>query len=47
MGRPLKIVAAGGKICVEEQTVADRGAVSLFSDLEGRLMGLRKPEVGI
>lgn len=35
-----KIVAAGGKICVEEQEVPGMGAFSLFTDPEGRMMGL-------
>lgn len=37
-----KIAAAGGKICVEEQTVPGMGAFSLFTDPEGRMMGLWK-----
>jgi uncharacterized protein len=39
-----KIVAAGGKICVEEQAVPGMGTLSLFTDPEGRMMGLWKPE---
>jgi hypothetical protein len=35
-----KVVAAGGKICVEEQEVPEMGAFSLFTDPEGRMMGL-------
>ena len=35
-----KIVAAGGKICVEEEQVPGMGAFSLFTDPEGRMMGL-------
>lgn len=35
-----KIVAAGGKILVEEQAVPGMGAFSLFADPEGRMMGL-------
>ncbi|HSS45991.1 MAG TPA: hypothetical protein VLL03_01050 [Burkholderiales bacterium] len=35
-----KIIAAGGKIYVEEQEVPGMGAFSLFTDLEGRMMGL-------
>jgi hypothetical protein len=35
-----KIVAAGGKICVEEEEVPGMGAFSLFTDPEGRMMGL-------
>lgn len=37
-----RIVAAGGKICVEEQEVPGMGAFSLFTDPEGRMMGLWK-----
>jgi predicted enzyme related to lactoylglutathione lyase len=37
-----RIVAAGGKIHVEEQEVPGMGTLSLFSDPEGRLMGLWK-----
>jgi uncharacterized protein len=37
-----KIVAAGGKIHVEEQEVPGMGTLSLF-DPEGRMMGLWKP----
>ena len=37
-----KVVAAGGKIHVEEQTVPGMGSFSLFTDLEGRMMGLWK-----
>jgi predicted enzyme related to lactoylglutathione lyase len=37
-----KIVAAGGKIHVEEQEVPGMGSFSLFSDPEGRLMGIWK-----
>lgn len=35
-----KIVAAGGEIHVEEQQVPGRGAFCLFTDPEGRMMGL-------
>ena len=35
-----RIVAAGGKICVEEQEVPGMGAFSLFTDPEGRMMGI-------
>lgn len=35
-----KVVAAGGKIHVEHQDVADMGAFSLFTDPDGRMMGL-------
>lgn len=37
-----KIVAAGGKIHVEEQAVPGYGTFSLFTDPEGRMMGLWK-----
>lgn len=37
-----KIVAAGGKIQVEEQEVPGMGAFSLFTDTEGRIMGIGK-----
>jgi len=37
-----RIIAAGGKILVEEQEVPGMGAFSLFTDLEGRMMGLWK-----
>jgi predicted enzyme related to lactoylglutathione lyase len=37
-----KIVKAGGKIHVEEQKVAGMGKFSLFTDPEGRMMGLWK-----
>ena len=37
-----KIVAAGGKICVEQQEVPGMGAFSLFTDPEGRIIGLWK-----
>jgi len=35
-----KVVAAGGEIHVEEQAVPGMGAFSLFTDPEGRMMGL-------
>ena len=38
-----KVVAAGGQVCVEEQQVPGMGAFSLFTDPEGRMMGLWKP----
>ena len=38
-----KIVAAGGKIHVEEQEVPGIGWLSLFTDPEGRMNGLFKP----
>jgi uncharacterized protein len=37
-----KIVAAGGKIHVEEQVVPNMGSLSLFTDPDGRMMGLWK-----
>ena len=37
-----KIVAAGGRIHVEEQEVPGMGALSLFTDPEGRMMGMWK-----
>jgi uncharacterized protein len=37
-----KVVAAGGKIHVEEQEVPGMGRFSLFTDPENRLMGLWK-----
>jgi hypothetical protein len=37
-----RVVAAGGKIHVEEQDVPGMGAFSLFTDPEGRMMGLWK-----
>jgi len=37
-----RVVAAGGKIHVEEQEVPGMGAFSLFTDPEGRMMGLWK-----
>jgi predicted enzyme related to lactoylglutathione lyase len=37
-----KIIAAGGKIHVEEQEVPGMGAFSFFTDAEGRMMGLWK-----
>ena len=39
-----RIVAAGGKIHVEEQKVPGMGRLSLFTDPEGRMMGLWKPK---
>lgn len=35
-----RIAAAGGKILVEEQEVPDMGAFCLFTDPEGRMVGL-------
>jgi predicted enzyme related to lactoylglutathione lyase len=37
-----RIIAEGGKIHVEEQQVPGMGSFALFSDPEGRLMGLWK-----
>ena len=37
-----KVVAAGGEIHVEEQKVPGMGKFSLFTDPEGRMMGLWK-----
>ena len=37
-----RVVAAGGQIHVEEQEVPGMGAFSLFTDPEGRMMGLWK-----
>jgi uncharacterized protein len=37
-----KVVAAGGRIHVEEQKVPGMGKFSLFTDTEGRMMGLWK-----
>lgn len=37
-----KIVAAGGKIHVEDQEVPGMGRLCLFTDPEGRMMGLWK-----
>ena len=37
-----RIVAAGGKILVEEQAVPGMGALALFTDPDGRMMGLWK-----
>ncbi len=37
-----KVVAAGGKVHIEEQAVPGMGAFSLFTDPEGRLVGLWK-----
>jgi predicted enzyme related to lactoylglutathione lyase len=41
-----RIVAAGGKIQVEEQEVPGIGALCLFTDTEGRMMGLWKGAKG-
>src|SRR3954463_2411192 len=40
-----KIVAAGGKIHVEEQKVPGMGWLSLFTDPEGRMNGLWKAKM--
>jgi predicted enzyme related to lactoylglutathione lyase len=37
-----KVVANGGTICIEEHQVPGMGAFSLFTDPEGRMMGLWK-----
>jgi predicted enzyme related to lactoylglutathione lyase len=37
-----KIAAGGGKIHIEEQPIPGMGAFSLFTDPEGRMMGLWK-----
>lgn len=37
-----RIVEAGGKILVEEQEVPGMGALSLFTDPDGRMIGLWK-----
>ena len=37
-----KVIAAGGKVHVEEQKVPGMGKFSLFTDPEGRMMGLWK-----
>jgi predicted enzyme related to lactoylglutathione lyase len=37
-----RVVAAGGEICVEEQAVPGMGSFSLFTDPEGRMMGIWK-----
>ncbi|HZO00120.1 MAG TPA: VOC family protein [Burkholderiales bacterium] len=39
-----KVVAAGGRIHVEEHKVPGMGKFSLFTDPEGRMMGLWKPK---
>jgi predicted enzyme related to lactoylglutathione lyase len=40
-----KVVKAGGKIHVEEQKVAGMGKFCLFTDPEGRMMGLWKSKM--
>jgi hypothetical protein len=42
-----KIVAAGGKIHVEEQEVPGMGWLSLFTDPEGRMNGLWKAKAAM
>ncbi len=37
-----KVIAAGGKIHVEEQVVPGMGSFALFTDPEGRMMGIWK-----
>ena len=37
-----RIVAAGGRICVDEQKVPGMGKLCLFTDPDGRMMGLWK-----
>jgi predicted enzyme related to lactoylglutathione lyase len=39
-----RIVDAGGKILVEEQQVPGMGAFSLFSDPDGRVLGIWKQD---
>ena len=39
-----QVVAGGGKIHIEEQKVPGMGKFSLFTDPEGRMMGLWKPK---
>ena len=38
-----RVEAAGGKVLVEDQEVPTRGRFSLFSDPDGRVVGLWKP----
>jgi len=40
-----KIAAAGGKIVVDEQEVPGMGWLSIFTDLDGRMMGLWKAKM--
>jgi predicted enzyme related to lactoylglutathione lyase len=40
-----RIEQAGGKICVEEQEIPGMGWLSLFTDPEGRMNGLFKPNM--
>ena len=37
-----KIVAAGGKVVVEEQQIPGVGSFSLFEDPDGRVLGMWK-----
>jgi len=37
-----RVLAAGGKILIEEQAVPGMGAFALFADPDGRMMGLWK-----
>ena len=39
-----KVLAAGGRIHVEEQKVPGMGKFALFTDPDGRMMGLWKPK---
>jgi predicted enzyme related to lactoylglutathione lyase len=41
-----RVIASGGKIHVEEQVVPGMGSFILFTDPEGRMMGLWKQAVG-
>jgi predicted enzyme related to lactoylglutathione lyase len=41
-----KITEAGGKILIEEQDVPGMGSLSLFTDPDGRMMGLWKAKAG-
>ena len=41
-----RIVAAGGEILIEEQEVPSMGAFTLFTDPDGRMMGLWKSAGG-
>jgi predicted enzyme related to lactoylglutathione lyase len=41
-----KVAAAGGKIHIEEQQVPGMGAFCLFTDPEGRMMGLWQSAAG-
>jgi predicted enzyme related to lactoylglutathione lyase len=39
---PQKVMAAGGKMIVEQQEVPGVGSLSLFEDPDGRVMGMWK-----